>query len=202
MPFSINHYAQLRPFLYHLTAQANQLRIQSLQCLESAALLFAAANRADALRERRRSHMHIPIDGHQIMIRDQTPLHAGNTAFADGWGLPALIADLNCLASINRYRRQASATSRPPAAWLCVVDHVRSMRAGTDQRDRNLGLVLDPLDELLGAHGQIAKPLRRLSGIVSLGKNISFTLYPPPAVRPRPAYNRSRAAMLPQYRQM
>jgi hypothetical protein len=101
MPFSINHYAQLRPFLYHLTAQANQLCIQSLQRLESAALLFAAANRADALRERRRGHMHIPIDGHQIVIRDQTSLHAGNIAFADGWGLSALIADLNCLASIN-----------------------------------------------------------------------------------------------------
>jgi hypothetical protein len=95
MPFSINHYAQLRPFLYHLTAQANQLRIQSLQRLESAALLFVTANRADALRERRRGHLHIPIDGHQIVVRDQAPLHAGNIAFADGWGLPDLIADLN-----------------------------------------------------------------------------------------------------------
>jgi hypothetical protein len=95
MPFTLARYAQLRPFLYHLTARANHSRIAELRRLESTAVLLVASRSIDALRVRRRSHLPLRIGAHQVLVRDQAPLHAGNVAFAEGWNLADLVADLN-----------------------------------------------------------------------------------------------------------
>jgi hypothetical protein len=95
MSFTLARYAQLRPFLYHLTARANHSRIKELHRLESAAVLFEASSSVDMLRVRRRAHLPLRIGAHQVLVRDQAPLHAGNVAFASGWDLADLVADLN-----------------------------------------------------------------------------------------------------------
>jgi len=95
MPFTLARYAQLRPFLYHLTARANHSRIEELRQLESAAVLFVISGSVSALRVRRRAHLPLRIGAHQVFVRDQAPLHAGNVAFAGGWDLADLVADLN-----------------------------------------------------------------------------------------------------------
>jgi hypothetical protein len=95
MPFTLARYTQLRPFLYHLTARVNRSRIEELRRLESAAVLFDASRRVDAVRMRRRTHMSVELGTYQVLVRDQSPLYAGNVAFAKGWDFADLVADLN-----------------------------------------------------------------------------------------------------------
>jgi len=63
MAFSLDGFAALRPFLFHLTAFDNLERVRRTGELESAAALIARADRPELLGERRRSGERILVDG-------------------------------------------------------------------------------------------------------------------------------------------
>jgi len=92
---TVNALAHLRPYLYHLTAAENISRIQRTRRLNSAAQLFEAAGRPDLIRVRRRQHERVHVEGEQIVIRDQAPLHRGNVGLEPEWEFEDLIAMLN-----------------------------------------------------------------------------------------------------------
>lgn len=87
--------AASRPFLYHLTAAGNVSRIRRKRRLYSAAQLFDSAGRVDLIRVRRRQHETIRIDGEDVTIRDQAPLHRGNVKLGSGWAFEDLVEALN-----------------------------------------------------------------------------------------------------------
>ena len=92
---TIDAFSRLRPYLYHLTAAENISRIQRTRRLNSAAQLFEAARRPDLIRVRRRQHERVSVEGEQIVIRDQAPLHRGNVGLQPEWEFADLIAMLN-----------------------------------------------------------------------------------------------------------
>src|SRR5882672_8653746 len=95
MPVLVDRFLRLRPFLYHLTDTRNVRRILRTRRIESAAHLLRLARRTDLVRERRRAHVSISVDGEEIAIRDQAPLHQGNMALADGCTFSDFVALLN-----------------------------------------------------------------------------------------------------------
>jgi hypothetical protein len=95
VPFDLDTYAALRPQLYHLTARSNLPRIRAGRQLESAASLATRANQAALIEARRAAHVPILVDGEQVVLRDQSPLHARNMRLDDGWTFERFIAHLN-----------------------------------------------------------------------------------------------------------
>lgn len=95
MPFDLRHFATLRPHLYHLTDAANIERIAVKRKLDCAAELMRAAGNVTFLRQKRRVHLRLTVDGSVIIIRDQAPLHPGNTAPQRGWGFAEVVEALN-----------------------------------------------------------------------------------------------------------
>lgn len=95
MAFTLEQFARVRPFLYHLTAEQNLARIQRTSRLQSATALMTAAGEERLLTSRRRAAHVVSVNNEMIHIRDQAPLHEGNIRFGDGWSLPQLIDDLN-----------------------------------------------------------------------------------------------------------
>jgi hypothetical protein len=93
--FDTASYAALRPFVYHLTARSNLSRIRSTRTLESAASLAEQANQSALLDARRAQHVPIVVEGEQVMLRDQAPLHARNMHLENGWTFERFIAHLN-----------------------------------------------------------------------------------------------------------
>lgn len=97
LPFSFSAFAHARPFAYHLTSCDNLVRICETGQMESAAVLLCGAGRQDLIRERRRDHVSLQVDGQTVWLRDQKPLHAGNVAFEGGWTFSDLVESLNRL---------------------------------------------------------------------------------------------------------
>jgi hypothetical protein len=95
LSFDLASYARLRPFVYHLTARSNLSRIRSTRSLESAASLAEQANQSALLAARRAQHVPIVVEGEQVVLRDQAPLHAKNMRLEDGWTFERFIAHLN-----------------------------------------------------------------------------------------------------------
>jgi hypothetical protein len=95
VPFDNDTYADLRPYLYHLTARSNLARIRAGRQLESAASLAEQANQSRLLDARRSTHVPIDVDGEQVMLRDQFPLRARNMRLEEGWTFERFIAHLN-----------------------------------------------------------------------------------------------------------
>jgi hypothetical protein len=94
---TIDALAKLRPYLYHLTATTNIPRIQEQRRLVSAATLFNEAGQPELITVRRPTHAQVVVQGAQVVIRDQAPLHAGNVALGSGWTFEDLVAALNAL---------------------------------------------------------------------------------------------------------
>src|SRR5690349_20897884 len=92
---TLEHFQNLRPFLYHLTDRENLARIRRSSKLTPAALLIADSGRKDLLRVRRRNHEVITIGKDVIRVRDQAPLHQGNVTFPSGYTLGDFIENLN-----------------------------------------------------------------------------------------------------------
>jgi hypothetical protein len=95
MAFSLDRFAALRPFLFHLTAFDNLERVRRTGALESAAALIARSDRPGLLRERRPSGERVTVDGAAVHVRDQAPLHAGNVALPPDWEFEDLVEMLN-----------------------------------------------------------------------------------------------------------
>lgn len=95
MSFSIDSFAETRPFAYHLTARANVPMLRRDRELHPAAELFRRAHREDLLRVRRRDSLVVAVNGDDIHVRDQAPLHAGNMRLKVGWKFEDFVHRLN-----------------------------------------------------------------------------------------------------------
>jgi hypothetical protein len=95
MPVLVDRFLRLRPFLYHLTDTRNVRRIVRTRRIESAAPFTDEVGAFRETQEMRRAHVSIIIDGEEIAIRDQAPLHQGNMKLADGYTFSDFVALLN-----------------------------------------------------------------------------------------------------------
>lgn len=95
MAFLIDNFVRVRPYLYHLTARDNLPRIIRTGRLESAARILQAAGRPHLVRLKRPLHEIVHIAGESIHVRDQSPLHTGNTGLPDGWTFGDFLQHLN-----------------------------------------------------------------------------------------------------------
>lgn len=95
MAFTIDEFVGARPYVFHLTARANQGRIKRTRMLHPASSLLVAGDRMDLVSVRRRLSVELPIEGEVVQVRDQAPLHQGNIAFEGGWTLTDVIQELN-----------------------------------------------------------------------------------------------------------
>jgi hypothetical protein len=93
--FTLKRFVEVRPYLYHLTAQSNLGRLLSHRRLESAEQLLNRGGQLNRLDQHRRGHHTIDIDGVAVSLRDQAPLYEGNIDFEAGWTFPQVIALLN-----------------------------------------------------------------------------------------------------------
>ena len=95
MAFTLDQYASLRPFLYHVTARQNLARLRGTRRLESASAILRAAGREDLLRTRRPDPITITVGGDDFVLKDQRPLVAANLALNAGWQLDDFVEYLN-----------------------------------------------------------------------------------------------------------
>jgi hypothetical protein len=89
------HYLRLRPRLFHLTARGNLDLIRDRNELLPASVLMAEAQCTQRLCVRRRTAEIVRVEGHEVNLRDQAPLHRGNIRFQGGWSFEEFVAHLN-----------------------------------------------------------------------------------------------------------
>ncbi len=95
MPFTLQKFQSLRPYLFHLTDQRNVERIRRTGRLFSATHLLRKAKEHSVISARRPECIAVTVDGDEVWIRDQRPLHAGNVGLQDGWTFEDLVKALN-----------------------------------------------------------------------------------------------------------
>lgn len=97
MPFDLESFAQLRPFVYHLTSADNLGSIRSMHCLKCAAEFIKNSDEDASLQERRQRSRSVQTSKTCVRLQSQSPLYAGNIAFEDSWNLAKLLESLNGL---------------------------------------------------------------------------------------------------------
>jgi hypothetical protein len=97
MPFSVAEFVKLRPFAYHVTCLENLPRIRRKQELESASLMAGRSNRPLVMNTKRRVSESIVIDGEEVWVQNQAPLHEGNVSLDGNWTFDDLLSELNSL---------------------------------------------------------------------------------------------------------
>jgi uncharacterized protein DUF7002 len=95
MAFTLSNFAALRPYLFHLTASSHVQHLAQSRTILPTSDLLQQANQPQWLRQKRREHLNLVCQGVSIVIRDQKPLHAGNTALEGRWRFEDLIECLN-----------------------------------------------------------------------------------------------------------
>lgn len=95
MTFTLDQYAALRPYLYHVLAKSNLPAVRKSRTLWSAARLAERSGCASILAARRRHSIPVSTAEGPIVIRDQAPLFIGNVDFQGGWGPEDLLHELN-----------------------------------------------------------------------------------------------------------
>src|SRR6266571_5249346 len=95
MALDVNRFAELRPFVFHLTGRENIGRIRAASALDSAAAFLSASRCTHLLSLRRRGHQVVGVGAHRVVLRDQDPLHEGAIAFETDWDLPRFVAHVN-----------------------------------------------------------------------------------------------------------
>lgn len=131
-PPIIAKFIQLRPCLYHLTASANIARIAGAFALECAEALLRAGGAAQRLAKKRPELVRFQIDSDSVVIRDQAPLHEGNTQLEGGWSYEDVLRAENqrvffwpgTLAGPNAYGRRhfARYANERPSPGLLRID--------------------------------------------------------------------------------
>lgn len=94
MAIDLEAFARTRPYAYHLTSKGNLRSILSGR-IDCAATLMVKGGRRELLRRRRSRHEVVHIDGCDIWLRDQAPLHEGNLVLCGGWSFSDLVETLN-----------------------------------------------------------------------------------------------------------
>ncbi len=95
MPFEIETFPNVRPYLYHLTSRENLPAIRKGMNLRSAVSIASAGGVGGTLESRRKTSVQITVDGSVLNIRDQGPLYEGNMLLAPGWTFGDVLRDLN-----------------------------------------------------------------------------------------------------------
>ncbi len=95
MAFTLTQFEEYYPRLYHLTATINIPRIIHDNCLKSAQSLITKSGIGTSLRAKRSNSLQIIVDGHEISIRDQSPLHEGNCDLHGGFTFGDFVEYLN-----------------------------------------------------------------------------------------------------------
>jgi hypothetical protein len=91
----VDRYAEVRPYVYHLTDESNLDRIGKEKGLSCAAVLMKRARRTDLLRTRRQGHKPIEVDGSTVSLRDQKPLFRGNMKLTGEFTFEDFVEALN-----------------------------------------------------------------------------------------------------------
>ena len=91
----VEDYITIRPHLYHLTHRTNLVPLRQMRRLFPAAILLRRGGRVELMRTPRRRSEPVIIDGAQIMLRDQGPLHKGNMQLSRGHTFEQFIESLN-----------------------------------------------------------------------------------------------------------
>lgn len=97
MAVDINRFVQLRPFLYHVTAQENLAALCQQRVMSPAAELMRRAQRPDLVRWRRPDSVVLDLQGQKVVIKDQRPLVEANLALEGSWELGDFVEYLNHL---------------------------------------------------------------------------------------------------------
>ena len=95
MPFSLEQFARLRPYVYHLTHPQYEQQIRRTFQLEPAASLLDFAGSTEWWGRRRNKCVQVVVKGQPVIIRDQQPLHERNIELQPDWSFSRLVAHLN-----------------------------------------------------------------------------------------------------------
>jgi hypothetical protein len=95
MPFSIEEFGRLRPFLYHVSDRENLRALQATRRLGTAASVIRSANRPEWLALRRRDAVHLDTPDGRVVLKDQRPLIAANMELTTEWSLAEFVEYLN-----------------------------------------------------------------------------------------------------------
>ena len=91
----LSAFCRLRPFAFHLTALSNVDTIRSTGYLYSAQHILTASGQEQWLGIKRSAPLGVKLEGSQVLLRDQKPLHERNIAFCRGMNFEAFIRSLN-----------------------------------------------------------------------------------------------------------
>jgi len=95
MPIELEKLLQVRPVAYHTTGRLNFTSIRDRRALMSTKLLVDGSRYASLLAERRVTSTTIRINGRDLQIRDQRPLHSGSLQLQGGTTLQRYLDELN-----------------------------------------------------------------------------------------------------------
>ena len=95
MPLDLAAFARTRPYAYHLTSKTNLDSIRVSGRIDSATVLILKDGRKELLRRRRSNHKIVHVEGHDILLRDQAPLHEGNLRRSGEWSFADVVEALN-----------------------------------------------------------------------------------------------------------
>ncbi len=95
MAFSLEKFASLRPFLYHLTFSENLESIKSTRRLFPAAHFKDGSSECSWLNGRRNTHIPLRTAHGTVYIRDQSPLKEGHIAWESDWNMSRFVRHLN-----------------------------------------------------------------------------------------------------------
>ena len=95
MSFTLDRYAVLRPFLYHVTARENLARLERTRRIEAASAILRKAGREDLVRARRAEPLTVTVGQDSVILKDQHPLVAANVTLVSGWTFEDFVEYLN-----------------------------------------------------------------------------------------------------------
>ena len=95
MPFDIDEFARLRPYLYHVSDRGNLPVLRATRQLRTAASLIRSAHRLEWLNLRRAEPVRLATPDGTIVLKDQRPLIAANIELTAEWSLGEFVQYLN-----------------------------------------------------------------------------------------------------------
>jgi hypothetical protein len=84
-----------RPYLYHLTSTGNVALILKSGKLLCAAKILSGSGMTEKITQKRPVKLQVPTSMGAVDIRDQAPLHRGNTTLHKNWDFEDLLKELN-----------------------------------------------------------------------------------------------------------
>lgn len=140
MPFQIEGFIKLRPFVYHVTHRDNIPRLRKMRLVEPASNMLQACGKEELIRKKREEVVLLQIDGHRVVINDQAPLNSKNIE------LFGFMSDRDLIEFVNRLVFFWPGTAEGPVnRGANFVDHYR---------DRGRTVLKIPTRELIDLNGE------------------------------------------------